>query len=223
MALATSTIAALGAAAVAAGASAYNTNRVAKKQDQEIARGIREKSKVQRRADAKIADELTNLERSTSADEQQTTMGQYQNALRGTDRQAQAGQALTGLSKEYDAATGAAQGRTNDYLSQVINSLSRIDAAGLQRQGEGMRMADLGTNLSVLGREAGGIDFLSNMRAQGVRRNAAIDAFAAGLNAYAGGASGAAGGAKTTADPYGGTYRTTGTGAGWRNAYGGGG
>lgn len=190
MALATSTIAALGAAAVAAGASAYNTNRVAKKQDQELARGIREKSKVQQRADATIADELTNLERSTSADEQQTTLGQYQDALRGTERQAQAGQALTGLSKEYDAATGAAQGRTSGYLDQVINSLSRIDAAGLQRQGEGMRMNDLGANLSVLGREAGGIDYLANLRAQGVRRNPGIDAFAAGLNAYGGGLGG---------------------------------
>ena len=192
MALATSTIAALGAAAVAAGASAYNTNRVAKKQDQELARGIREKSKVQQRADATIADELTNLERSTSADEQQTTLGQYQDALRGTERQAQAGQALTGLSKEYDAATGAAQGRTSGYLDQVINSLSRIDAAGLQRQGEGMRMNDLGANLSVLGREAGGIDYLANLRAQGVRRNPGIDAFAAGLNAYGGGLGGGA-------------------------------
>lgn len=186
---------AVAAALVAAGASAYNSNRVAKKQDQAIAQGIREKSKVQQRADAKIAEELTNLERSTSADEQQSTLGQYQDALRGTERQAQAGQALAGLSKEYDAATGAAQGRTNDYLSQVVNSLSRIDAAGLQRQGEGMRMADLGANLSVLGREAGGIDYLANLRAQGVRRDPAIDAFAAGLNAYGGGLGGASGGA----------------------------
>jgi len=181
---------AVAAAIVAAGASAYNTNRVAKKQDQAIAQGIREKSRVQQNADAKIADELTSLEKSTSADEQQTTLGQYQDALRGTERQAQAGQALAGLSKEYDAATGAAQGRTSDYLSQVVNSLSRIDAAGLQRQGEGMRMTDLGSNLSVLGREAGGIDFLANMRAQGVRRDPAIDAFAAGLNAYGGGLGG---------------------------------
>lgn len=185
---------AVAAALVAAGASAYNSNRVAKKQDQAIAQGIREKSKVQRRADAKIADELTSLEKSTSADEQQTTLGQYQDALRGTERQAQAGQALAGLSKEYDAATGAAQGRTSDYLSQVVNSLSRIDAAGLQRQGEGMRMNDLGANLSVLGREGEGIDFLANMRAQGVRRDPAIDAFAAGLNAYGGGL-GSSGGA----------------------------
>lgn len=180
-------------AIAAAAASAYNTNRVAKKQDQAVAQGIREKSRVQRNADAKIADELTSLERSTSTDEQQTTLGQYQDALRGTERQAQAGQALAGLSKEYDAATGAAQGRTSDYLSQVINSLSRIDAAGLQRQGEGMRMNDLGSNLSVLGREAGGIDFLANMRAQGVRRDPAIDAFAAGLNAYGGGLGGSGG------------------------------
>lgn len=200
------TWAAVAATIIAAGAAAYNTNRVAKKQDQAIAQGIREKSRVQRNADAKIADELTNLERSTSADEQQTTLGQYQDALRGTERQAQAGQALTGLSKEYDAATGAAQGRTSGYLDQVINSLSRIDAAGLQRQGEGMRMNDLGANLSVLGREAGGIDYLANLRAQGVRRNPGIDAFAAGLNAYGGGLGGGAtaGNIKTGANKKGG-------------------
>ena len=54
-------------------------------------------------------------------------------------------------------------------------------------------MNDLGSSLSVLGREAGGIDFLANMRAQGVRRDPAIDAFAAGLNAYGGGLGGAGG------------------------------
>jgi len=182
------------AAAVAAGASVYNTNRTAKKQDQALAAGIRQKAAVQRRADEKIASELTQLENSTSADEQQSTLNQYQNALRGTDQQAQAGQALSGLSKEYDAATGAAQQRTKGYVDQVANSLSRIDAAGLQRQGEGMRVADLGTNLRVLGREGEGIDYLSNLKAQGIRRNPYIDALSSALNSYGGGVSGAAGG-----------------------------
>lgn len=181
------------AAVVATGASVYNTNRTAKKQDEAVAAGIRKKSEVQRRADGKIADELTQLEGSTSADERQSTLNQYQNALRGTDQQAQAGQALSGLSKEYDAATGAAQQRTKGYVDQVANSLSRIDAAGLQRQGEGMRVADLGTNLRVLGREGEGIDYLANMKAQGVRRNPYIDALSSALNSYGGGMSGAAG------------------------------
>lgn len=180
------------AAAVATGASIYNTNRTAKKQDQALAAGIRKKAEVQRRADSRIASELTQLEGSTSADEQRSTLDQYQNALRGTDQQAQAGQALSGLSKEYDLATGAAQQRTKGYVDQVANSLSRIDAAGLQRQGEGMRVADLGTDLRVLGREGEGIDYLSNLKAQSIRRNPYIDALSSALNSYGGGLTGAA-------------------------------
>lgn len=178
---------AAGIALAAAAASAYNTQRTARKQDQQLAAGIREKSRVQRKADQRIADELDQLKQSTSRDDQQGAMAQYQEALRGTQQQAQAGQALAGLSQEYDAATGAAQAQTGNYLSQVVDSLSRIDAAGLQRQREGMRVGELGTDLRVLGREAEGIDFLANMRAQGVRRSPYLDALAAGLNAYGGG------------------------------------
>lgn len=188
----------------AAAASTYNTNRRAKKQDQAIAEGIRQKSRVQRQADAKIGEELSQLERSTSAPEQASTMAQYQNAIRGTEQQARAGQALAGLSREYDAASGAAQGRTNNYLNQVIDSLSRIDAPGLQRQREGLRFADLGTDLRVLGREAEGIDYLANMRARGVRRNPYIDALAAGLNAYSGGYGNAGGYSQETVNSAGG-------------------
>lgn len=185
---------AVGIALAAAAASAYNTQRTARKQDQQIAAGIREKSRVQRQADKRITDELDQLQRSTSKDDQQGAVAQYQQALRGTQQQAQAGQALAGLSQEYDAATNAAQAQTGNYVSQVVDSLSRIDAAGLQRQREGMRVGELGTDLRVLGREAEGIDFLSNLRAQGVRRNPYLDALAAGLNAYGGGV-GTAGGA----------------------------
>lgn len=189
---------AVGITLAAAAASAYNTNRVARKQDQEIAAGIREKSRVQQRADRRIAEELDKLERSTPQQEQQGAVKQYQDALRGTQQQAQAGQALAGLSREYDEATGAAQARTGGYLGQVIDSLSRIDAAGLQRQREGISAGNLGTDLRVLGREAEGIDYLANLRAQGVRRNPWLDALAAGLNAYGGGMAGAGGGKTKT-------------------------
>jgi len=210
------TWAAVAAAIIAAGASYYNSQRVAKKQDQAIAQGIREKSKVQRRADAKIADELTQLGKSTSKQDQQSTLGQYQEALRGTEQQAQAGQALAGLSKEYDAATSAAQAGSRNYVAQVADALSRIDAPSLQRQREGFRIGDLGTDLRVLGREAGGIDFLANMRAQGVRRNPYIDALAAGLSAYGGGAGGGTSTATSSAGGFG-----TGMGAGIYSGLGG--
>lgn len=202
---------AVGIALAAAAASAYNTQRTARRQDQQIAAGIREKSKVQRRADQKIQEELDRLQQSTPQAEQQGAVQQYRDALRGTQQNAQAGQALSGLSAEYDAATGAAQQRTGGYLSEVIDSLSRVDAAGLQRQREGISAGNLGTDLRVLGREGEGIDFLANMRARGVRRNPYIDALAAGLNAYAGGVGGASSGAASASNA-GGTATNFGAG-----------
>ena len=201
---------AVGIALAAAAASAYNTQRTARKQDEAIAAGIREKNRVQQRADKRISDELDQLQRSTSKLDQQGAIAQYQEALRGTQQQAQAGQALAGLSQDYDAATNAAQAQTGSNVSQVADALSRIDAAGLQRQREGMRVGDLGTDLRLLGREAEGIDFLSNLRAQGVRRNPYLDALAAGLNAYGGGmstAGGATGKTKTGGNRRSGTVK----------------
>lgn len=209
---------AVGIALAAAAASAYNTQRTARKQDQQIAAGIREKSKVQRRADQKIQEELDRLQQSNPQAERQGAVRQYQEALRGTQQQAQAGQAIAGLSREYDQATGAAQTQTGNYLGQVIDALSRVDAAGLQRQREGISAGNLGTNLRLLSREAEGIDFLANLRAQGVRRSPYLDALAAGLNAYAGGAgsAGTTGGASSaggTASGFGGgLYRGLGGG-----------
>lgn len=209
------------AALIAAGASVYNSRQTIKKQDQAVAEGIRQKSRVQQRADKRIGEELNQLQRSTPEAERVGAVTQYRDALRGTEQQAQAGQALAGLSREYDAATTAGQQRTGGYLSDVINSLSRIDAAGLQRQREGISAGNLSTDLRMLGREAEGIDFLANMRARGVRRNPYLDALSAGLSAYSAGAGGSATGAIDSPDAYGGIYRTTGTGAGWRNGYGG--
>ena len=134
--------------------------------------------------------------------ERQSALQQYGEALRGSEQQAAAGQALAGLSSEYDAATSANEAKSQAYLGKLTDVLSRLDAPMMQRQREGFGMQGLGRDLSVIGREAQGIDWLANMRAQGVRRNPYIDALAAGLNAYAGGvgAGGAsAGTAATTA------------------------
>lgn len=193
MAIATGTALALAAAAAAAGVNYYNTQRAAKKADTALAQGIREKSAAQRRADARIGDLLTETEASRSGDAAAQTLEGFQTALRGTEGQARAGQALQGLSSEYDAATQAAQGKATDYVQGLARTLSQIDAPGLQRQREGFGVGNLRTNLDVIGREAQGIDFLANLKAQGVRRNPYLDLLSAGLSAYAGGAGGATG------------------------------
>jgi hypothetical protein len=188
-------------AAAATGASIYNTNRTARKQDDALAAGIREQAKTQRKANTKIADELTSLEGSRSADEAASTLQQYQSALQGTEQQARAGQAMAGLSKEYDAATTSNNAKSNEYVSKIAGLLSRMDAAGQQREGEGFRVGDLASNLRILGREAEGQGFLSRMRAQGIRRNPWIDAASAALNSYAGGMTSSAGGGASESAP----------------------
>jgi hypothetical protein len=182
-------------AAAAAGAQVYNTNRTARKQDEALAEGIRRQSQTQRKADTRLSEELTSLEGSRSGDEAASTLQQYQQALQGSEQQARSGQALTGLSKEYDAATTASNAQSGDYVGRIAGFLSRMDAATQQREGEGFRIGDLGSDLRILGREAQGQDFIARMRAQGIRRSPYIDAAAAAANAYAsGGMGGATGG-----------------------------
>ena len=193
------------AAVVAAGASYYNTRQVAKKQDQALAAGIREKAKRQQKADQQITETIDKIGGSSADAERQSALKQYGDALRGTEANAQAGQALAGLSAEYDAATTANQTKKDQYLASLTDTLSKMDAPGMQRMKEGFLAGNLGQNLSIIGREAEGIDYLARMKASNVRRNPWIDAVAAGLNAYAGGGS-----------SFGGTTGDTKTGANYK-------
>lgn len=188
MAVATSTLIALGAAAAAAAASAYNTRQTVKKADSALAEGIRKRAATQRRSDQAV-DKLIS-ETGKSRPDAAATLGQYQQALQGTEANAQAGQALSGLSKEYDAATTAGNANRQASVGKVAGLLSQIDAATQQREREGQMRSNSGMDLGVLEREAQGTDFLAKLKAQSVRRNPWLDAFAAGLNAYAGGMGG---------------------------------
>lgn len=172
-------------AAVGTAASIYNTNRTARKADEAAAAGIRKQAGVQRRADSRITEELEKLGKSSGAGDQAGALEQYQQATRGTEQQARAGQAIEGLSSEYDEATRAGQEQTGKNIGNIADLLSRIDAPMLQRQREGFGTADLATALGTLGRESQGQGFLADMRVRGVRRNPYIDAFASGLSTAA--------------------------------------
>ena len=177
----------------AAGAQAYNTNQQAKKQDAALAEGIRQQSQTQRRASQQIDQSLADIAQSSPADEAAAAREGYQQAVRGTEQQAQAGQALSGLSSAYDAASRDASKTASGNVSNIASLLSRIDAPLQQRRGEGVRVGNLGTELSILSRTAQGQDQLARLKAAAIRRNPWIDAFAAGLQGYAGGAMGAGG------------------------------
>lgn len=168
----------------------YNTRQTAKKQDAALAQGIRQKAETQRRADQKIASTVDQITDSTPMNERQQTMAAYQDALRGTEQQASAGQTLSGLSQAYDEATSAGTNRANKYVQGIANALGTIDAAGLQRQREGFGTANLASDLRVLNREQEGQDFLSRLKASSIRRNPWLDAAASAAKAYGGNAGG---------------------------------
>lgn len=196
-------------ALAAAATSAYNTNQAVKKQDRVLAEGIRQQAKVQKRGNERLNETLGDLERSRPGGEQAGALEQYHRALQGTEQQAKAGQAIQGLSEAYDSATSAGTKNAQGRVGNIADLLSRLDAPGLQRQREGFGVADLGSNLGALGREAQGIDYLARMKAQNVRRNPYLDVLAAGLNSYAGGYGG---GGSSAGAGVSGTPQTTSTG-----------
>lgn len=207
---------AVAVAAAAALTSAYNTRQTAKKQDQAIAEGIRQQAKIQKRGNQQISMSLDKLEKSRSGPEQASALEQYRQALRGTESQARSGQAVEGLSEAYDAATREGTATAQGNVGNIADLLSRMDAPNLQRQREGIGAADLGLNLSTLGRDAAGADFLARMKAQNIRRNPWLDAAAAAMSAYAGGGGGGGfGGGTYTSRGTSATPQTTATGSGY--------
>lgn len=180
------------AAAAAAGAQYYNTRQTGKRQDEALAAGIRQQSKTQRKADERVQQTIGEIAGSSPADATAAAREGYQQAVRGTDQMAASGQALSGLSEAYDQAARAANTTAAGRTGAVADLLSRIDAPLQQRQSEGFRVGDLGTDLSILKRTSQGQDFLSRLKAQGVRRNPWIDAFSAGLQGYASAGAGGA-------------------------------
>lgn len=199
---------------VATGAQVYNTNRAARKQDEALAAGIRSQAATQRKATARVDEAIADIAKSSPGKAQATALGQYQQATRGTEQQARAGQALEGLSEAYDAATRAGQASSSERIGNVADLLSRIDAPALQRQREGFGQADLASSLGVLGGESQGQDFLARLKAGAVRRSPWIDAFSAGLSAAAKNYSAQAGGG--TGAGVSGTPQTIGDGGMYR-------
>jgi len=201
MALATSTIIALGLAAAAAGTNYYNTQQTAKRQDSQLATSIRNQGAKQKEADAKVNDEVARLESSRSADEQAGRLGDFMNTLRVNKGRIEGGLTPEIGSEAFRGDAATAAGRVQEGAAKSASLLSRIDAAGMQRQGEAFGYGRLGTDLGLIGREAKGQSFLDELRLRAIRRNAGLDAAAALMGGAASGigAGGATAGASSGA------------------------
>jgi hypothetical protein len=177
-----------------AGASAYNTNRTLKKQDNAAAEGLRRQQQMQREADAKVAQRITEQKGSTPEAERARNEADMLAAIQGAQVKARRNLQTPGAaSADYRMAANDAGAGAQDYAQQVAGLLSVIDSAGQQRQREGFAFGDLATEVDLVGRRSRGQQHVDGLKIQGIRRNPWIDMAAAAASGAASGMGGGGG------------------------------
>lgn len=180
--------------AVSAGMSAYNTNKTAKRQDNQLAESIRGQSKLQKEQDARVNQEVTKLSGSTMDESRQKRMGDFMSQL-GRNRQSITNGLTPNIGSDVfrgDSAV-AAEGALGE-ANNVAGLLATMDAPGMQRQAEGKGFGQLATDTDLMKRRSQGQQFIDDIRMRGIRRSTGLD-LGAGLigamgSAYAGAGAG---------------------------------
>ncbi len=183
----------MGAAAVpiaiaVAGASVneYNTRRTARKQDEDIARGIMKTSATQREANQKINQNLDKLSESTSEPFKETLEGQFIDRVNKARTQALSGlNTPGGVSDAFTDSAADAKTGAIDYAGLISSLLAGVDASGNQRQAENADFGNLGEDLNILGRNADQDSFIAQLRASRHRNNPYLSVLGAGLSGAA--------------------------------------
>lgn len=197
MAYATGTYVAMAAMAAAAAMQAHNTAKTAKRQDNQLAESIRSQSKLQREQDARVNEEVQKLGNSTMEESRAKRMDQFMQQL-GRNR---AG-VTASLTPQFgsDAFVADSNAAAEGVLAEAGDTaglLARMDAPGMQRQGEANSFGHLATDTDLLKRRSQGQQFIDDIRLRAIRRNPYIDLGAGILGAVGKGMGGmgSAGGA----------------------------
>lgn len=186
---------------LAAAGTAYNTNRTAKKQDDQATAGIIQSASRQRQATEKVDQSVQDMESSRSGDEAGTRLESYLDALRRGKGATEAGLTPAIGSDTFRADASTAAAGVDAQAQGTAGLLSRMDAPGMQRQGEAFGYGNLATEVGLIGKESQSDAWINQLRMNSIKRNPWIDAAATGLNAYAGASAGAGGGGGMAKSP----------------------
>jgi len=163
-------------AAAGAGVQYYNTERTADRQDKQLAESIRGQARRQEEADARVNEEVRKLQQSTAADERAARLDQYLGTLVRNRRDAQGGITPGIGSGQFQGDAERAAAALDSYGGDQASLAARIDAPLVQRQGEGFAYGNLATDLSRIGREVAGQEFIDRVKLNAIRRNPWLDA-----------------------------------------------
>jgi hypothetical protein len=163
--------------AAGAGMGALNTRQTAKLQDAAAAQGVRQQGKRQQAVNARVDAELGELGRSGADSERRAAADDFMAQLQRTRGEAAGvNPALLGASGRYGADVVTQGDAATINAAKVADLMARVGAPVMQRQREGNRMAQLGTDVGIIGRAAAGDDFLTRLRMQAIRNNPWLDA-----------------------------------------------
>jgi len=172
-------------AAVGAGASYYNTEQTAKRQDAELARQIVASSQRQRDADALINKTLMEQEGSNADQYETDALQQYTEQLQRSKTSANRGLGQVGaLSDRFTEDAANAERRIDDYGATTAKLYSRIDAPANQRMAEGITFSRLAGDLDNVRSGFQSDDYLNRLRLGGIRRDPWLDAFSQAAQSY---------------------------------------
>lgn len=175
-------------AALSAGASVYNAEQTAKRQDNELARQIIAQGERQRAADKIVQDAVLRQGQSSPDEARQSSLDQYLTQLQRTQGQAASGlDQLGAVSDRFSEDSEDAAGDIAATGQRTADIMSRIDAPLLQRQEEGIAFGRLGGDIARVGALSDSDRYLGDIRMRGIRRNPWIDAAAAAAQGYASG------------------------------------
>ncbi len=186
--------------AISAGATLYDNQQTARRQDDELSQMLTKQSLRQGEADQAVADALRERSESTAAQDRQQASSQYLDQVRAAQSNATRGLGQVGaVSNAYQQSANDAAMGVGDYAAKTANLMARIDAPAMQRQREDVASADLSTALGLIRRKSLGDDYLSRMRLARIKPNAAISALGSVAGSAAGAYSGGGAGASSAA------------------------
>ena len=186
MAISTATAISLALAAASAGASYYNTQNTAKKQDRQLASQIESNAKKQKQA-SEVTDKLTKQYADSSPDKAKASLrDQYLQQLTAAGGQAKGGLSAPGTASDRFKSEAKAAALGLDENAAIDSDLAAtLDSARLQREDEGIASRRAGTELGLIQRANQGDNFLDQLRLNAIRRNPGLDAFSSLAGAFA--------------------------------------
>ena len=167
--------------AVAGGVSTVNQQRALKKQDREVARGIREQGEIQRESNRRVNEQIDELAGATGEAEQAAALSDFQQAIRSGREQTEGStQDVVGASDRFAERVGDARASVRGEGQEQAERLSVIDGILRQRIGEGQDIGRTESDLTALRNTSNAADFLTRLRASEIRPNPWVD-LAAGI------------------------------------------